>query len=69
MLIGAVPQLVSAVRLVVNQDGLDPEVVRVRSPGGYLLGTLVGLVLAALLVRFGVRKFKQGVNKTIEPTR
>jgi Flp pilus assembly protein TadB len=66
MLIGGIPQLIAALRMVISPNALDPA--SAGSPGGYLLGTLVGLGLAGLLVRFGIGRFKPRASKTMEPT-
>jgi len=57
MLIGGIPQLIGALRMVISPSLADSEA---TDPGrvGYLVGTLLGLVLAFLLVRFGLRRFK-----------
>jgi hypothetical protein len=67
MLIGGIPQLISAVRMAVNPNTLSQQ--SAGSPGGYLLGTLFGLGLAVLLIKFGIGRFRPRANKTMEPTR
>ena len=58
MLIGGIPQLISAMRMVINPNPASVQAAA-GSPGGYLVGTIVGMCLAFLLLRFGVRKFRQ----------
>lgn len=41
MLIGGIPQLIAALRMVISPNALDPR--SAGSPGGYLIGTLWGL--------------------------
>jgi hypothetical protein len=67
MLIGGIPQLISAVRMAVNPNTLSQQ--SAGSPGGYLLGTLFGLGLAVLLIKFGIGRFRPRANKTMQPTR
>jgi hypothetical protein len=55
MLIPGIRQLVTAVLAVANPGGVSKTA---GSAGGYLVGTLVGMALAALLVRFGIGRFR-----------
>jgi hypothetical protein len=67
MLIGGIPQLIAALRMVIGPSASNLQ--SAGSPGGYLLGTLIGLGLAGLLVRLGIGRFRPRANKTMEPTR
>jgi hypothetical protein len=55
MLIVGIRQLITAVLAVANPGGVGKTA---ASAGGYLVGTLVGMALAAFLVKFGIGRFR-----------